>query len=229
MRGGTEILGRDCAILCLGTGANCAVFNREGEEHIFHYYLKDIHQGAGAIGSFIFQAVFDAHAGLAGETALTRLLLQETGYFSVNELFMMITTGRTENEEPWHYPLYQEYCPLLFRAIAEGDKVAADYLDWLCEGLVEYLVVGVKKLSVGERELDVVLSGGVPKGGGIMGERLCYYLGRRLPNARFVEARLEPVVGALLLGYDKLYPAGVPGDVVRTMEECCAARGLFRK
>jgi N-acetylglucosamine kinase-like BadF-type ATPase len=229
LRGGTEMLGKDCAVLCLGTGANCAVFNQDGEMHTYHYYFKSIHQGAAAIGNFIFQAVIDAHAGLAEETALTRILLKETGYSSVDELLMMLTTGRTEEEKPWYYPVYQEYCPLLFRAIAEGDKVSIEYLDWLCGELVEYIVVGVKKLSIGERGFDVVLSGGVSKGGDIMGERLRCHLDRRLPNARFVEARLEPVVGALLLGYDKLYPNGVPEDVMKTLDKCCGERGLFRK
>jgi N-acetylglucosamine kinase-like BadF-type ATPase len=229
LRGGTEMLGRDCAILCLGTGANCAVFNRDGEMHTYHYYMKDIHQGAGAIGNFIFQAVLDAQSGLGKETALTRILLQETGYSSVDELHMMLTTGRSEEEKPWYYPVFQDYCPLLFRAIDEGDKISTDYLDWLCGELVEYIVIGVNRLSIGERSLDVVLSGGVPKGGNIMGERLSYHLNKRLPNARFVEARLEPVVGALLLGYDKLYPNGVPEDVMQTLEKCCRERGLFRK
>jgi len=228
MRGGTETFGRDCAILCLGSGANCAVFNRDGEAHIYHYYMKGIHQGAHAIGEFIFQAVFDARSGLGEETALTRLLLRETGYSSVDELFKMITTGRTEEEKPWRYPVYKDYGPLLFHAINEGDKVSMAYLDWLCEELVKYIVIGVKKLSIGERGFDVVLSGGVSKGGNIMGERLGYYLNKRLPNARFVEARLEPVVGAMLLEYDKLYPTGVPENVMRTLEECCAARKLIR-
>jgi len=29
LRGGIEIKNRDCAVLCIGTGANCAVMNRE--------------------------------------------------------------------------------------------------------------------------------------------------------------------------------------------------------
>ena len=227
LRGGTEILGRDCAVLCLGSGANCAVFNREGQMHTYHYYMKDIHQGAYAIGRFIFQAVFDAKAGLGEETALTRILLDETGYSGVDELHMVITTGKTEGEKP-QYPVYKDYGPLLFRAIEVGDKVASEYLDWLCEGLVSYVDIGADILSVGGRNLTVVLSGGVPKGGDIMYERLEFFLKRRLPNAELVAARFEPVVGAILLGYDKLYPSGVPDDVMASLEKGCADRGLFR-
>ena len=171
LRGGTEMLGRDCAVLCLGTGANCAIFNREGQMHTYHYYMKQIHQGAGAIGRFIFQAVFDAEAGLGEKTALTGLLLEESGYSSVDELFMHITTGRTEDEGPLQLE-HKDYCPLLFRAIEQGDKLATDYLNWLCKELVAYVAIGVEKLSIDDRALNVVLSGGVPKGGNIMYERL---------------------------------------------------------
>jgi N-acetylglucosamine kinase-like BadF-type ATPase len=228
LRGGTEMQGRDCAVLCLGSGANCAVFNREGKMHTFHYYLKDEHQGASAIGKFIFQTVIDSNAGLCEETILTRLLLEETGYSSVDELFMVITTGRTELEKP-QYPEYKDYAPLLFRALEKEDKAACDYLNRFCEELVVYVTIGVKALSIGEREINVVLSGGVPKGGDIMRERLHYYLKRSLPNACLIDARLEPVVGAMLLGYDKLYPHGIPEDVYETLEKSCTQRNLFRE
>jgi N-acetylglucosamine kinase-like BadF-type ATPase len=229
MRGGTETHKRDCAVLCLGSGANCAVFNREGGQHLYHWYMKGIHQGASAIGSFIFQAVFDAQADLGRKTALTPILLEKTGYKDVDELFMAMTTGRTEEEKPTFYPVYKEYSPLLFKAISKGDAVATEYLDWLCGELVEYIVIGVRKLNIGERPFNVVLSGGVSKGGDIMGERLDFYLNKRLPNARFVDAKFEPVVGAMLLGFDRVYPDGVPNDVLKTLDKCCAERNLYRK
>ena len=228
LRGGTEMLGRDCAVLCLGSGANCAIFDREGRMHTYHYYIKDEHQGASAIGNFIFQTVIDSEAGLCDETVLTRLLLDETGYSSVDELFMMLTTGRTETEKPV-YPEYKDYAPLLFRAIEMDDKAAYNYLNWLCEELVVYVAIGVKKLSIGNRELNVVLSGGVPKGGDILRQRLHYYLKQSLPNAHLIDARLEPVVGAMLLGYDRVYTHGVPKDVTDTLERSCALRNLYRE
>ena len=228
MRGGTEMLNRDCAVLCLGTGANCAVYNQNGDWTVFHYYMKGIHQGAGAIGRFIFQAVFDAECGLGEPTVLTRLLLEEMGYSTVEEMHMVITTGRTEDEKP-NYPLYQSYAPLLFKAIDEKDKIAVDYLDWLVKEIVQYVVIGVNKVGIGDRKLNVVLSGGVPKGGDIMRERLQHYLKESLPNSTCVEARLEPVVGAMLLAYDKIYPNDVPEDVMKNLEKHAAERNLIRK
>jgi N-acetylglucosamine kinase-like BadF-type ATPase len=228
LRGGTEMPGRDCAILCLGSGANCAVFNRDGQMHTYHYYMKGIHQGAHAIGLFIFQAVFDAEAGLGADTALKNILLEETGYETVDELHMAITTGRTEDDKP-QYPTYKDYAPLLFRAIGQGDAVACDYLDWLCAELVNYVVIGVNKLNIGKRGLTLVLSGGVPKGGDIMRERLEYFTMKKLPDAQVVEAKLEPVVGALLLQYDMIYPNGIPGDVLANLHKHCDKRGLYRK
>ena len=228
LRGGTKIQGCDCAVLCLGSGANCAVFNRDGKMHTYHYYLKGEHQGAHAIGSFVFQAVFDAKAGIGKQTMLTELLLNETGQLNVDDLHMEITTGRSENEQP-RYPVYKDYAPLLFRAIDLDDEVAMVYLDWLCKDLVNYIVIGVKELAIGERELNVVLSGGVPKSGDIMSRCLLTHLQQALPNAQLIDAKFEPVVGALLLGYDNLYIRGIPKKVSDTLEINCAEHKLYRK
>ena len=227
LRGGTEILGKDCAVLCLGSGANCAVINREGKEYIYAYYLKDIHQGASAIGSFIFQTVYDAECGLAPATVLTKLLLEKTGYRSVDELFMSITTGRTETEKPW-VPVYKDYSPLLFQAIEMGDNTSREYLEWFCAELARYVIIGARKLGMRDREISMVLSGGVPKSGSVMGELLQKRLEEDLPGIKCLDARFEPVVGALLLEYDRLYPGGIPDDVMRQTEQCCADRNLFR-
>jgi N-acetylglucosamine kinase-like BadF-type ATPase len=227
LRGGTEIKGRDCAVICLGTGANCAVMNRKGEEYIYAYYLKDIHQGAGAIGKFVFQAVYDAEAGIGEKTLLTSLLLEKTGYQSVNELYMSVTTGFTETDTPWK-PSYKEYSPLLFQAIKMGDPVAGQYIEWFCRELAHYVIVAAGKLEMKDREIAMVLSGGVPKSGSIMLELLQKRLKEHLPGIICLNARFEPVIGALLLEYDRLYPEGIPGDVMRKIDHCATDRHLFR-
>jgi len=228
LRGGTQIRNHDCAIICLGSGANCAVFNREGKMHTFHYYMKDVHQGADAIGRFIYQAVLDAEAKLGEPTILTEILLEETGHRSVDDLFIEITTGYGEEEQPV-YPVYKDHAALLFRAIERNDSVAYNYLDWLCKELIRYVVIGVEELSIGGRELTVVLSGGVPKSGDIMRERLLYHLQQALPNASLISAKLEPVAGAMLLGLDKIYPQGIPSGINDVFEQNCIQRKLLRE
>lgn len=227
LRGGTEMLGRDCAVICLGTGANCAAYNREGEDYQYAYYLKDAHQGGGAIGRFIVEAVVDASVGLAPKTALTGLLLEETGFDSVEEFYKLVTTGRTEEEGPKR-PEYKEFAPLLFEAIRMGDRVAAEYADRFCRALAQYVIVAARQLGMQERPICVVISGGVCKGDSVISELVEKHLQAALPGAYCVDARLEPVVGALLLEYDKIYPQGVPQDVMARLEAACAARGLFR-
>ena len=227
LRGGTEIRGRDSAVICLGTGTNCAAINREGEEYIYAFYLKDIHQGASAIGKFVFDAVFDAESGFGEKTLLTKLLLDETGYSSVDELHMVYTTGRTETELPLK-PVYKEYSFLLFRAIEMGDSVAKEFLEWFCKGLARYVINAARRLKMKDREITVVLSGGVPKSGAIMGEILKKYLTEGLNELIFINARFEPVVGALLLEYDRLYSGGIPEDVMKRLENCCMERNLVR-
>ena len=226
LRGGTEIKGHDCAVIFLGTGANCAVMNREGKEYIYAYYLKDIHQGAGAIGKFIFQVVYDAESGLGPETILTKLLLEKTGYQSVDELYMVVTTGRTETEKPW-VPVYKDFSPLLFQAINLGDSVATDYLEWFCRELAQYVIIAAHKPNMQNRKITMVLSGGVPKSGSLMVDLLQSRLKEELPGINCVHARFEPVVGALLLEYDRLYPSGIPEEVMRHIERSCTERNLI--
>jgi N-acetylglucosamine kinase-like BadF-type ATPase len=227
LRGGTEIRGKDCAVICLGTGANCAVVNRDGKEYIYAYYLKNIHQGAGAIGRFVFQAVYDAEVGLGEKTVLTGLLLEKTGYRSVDELYMSVTTGCTETDVPWT-PSYKEYSPLLFQAVNMGDAVAKMYIEWFCRELARYVIVAAEKLGMKDREITMVLSGGVPKSGSIMVELLQKNLKQDLPGINCLNARFEPVIGALLLGYDKFYSGKIPPDLMREIERCSAERNLFR-
>lgn len=227
LRGGTELLGRDCAVICLGTGCNIAVSNRDGDAFIYGYYIKERHQGASAIGSLLFETVFDAEVGLVSETALTRLLLDATGYSNAEELHMAVTAGRTDKEPRWE-PVYKDYCPLLFDAVHLGDSVAVALLERYCEELAHYVAVAAKRLFMVDRSFDVVLSGGVSKGGSAMRDCLEQHLTRLLPGARCVEARFEPVVGALLLEYDRLYPDGIPVQVMATLEKDCRQLGLTR-
>jgi N-acetylglucosamine kinase-like BadF-type ATPase len=228
LRGGTEISNRDCAVICLGTGANCALNNRSNRQYIYHYYMKKEHQGAYAIGNFVFQSVFDAEAGLGPKTVLTELLLEEAGYSNVDEMFMHITTGRTENEPKWE-PVYQAYSPLFFQAVHKGDTVALEYLDNLCRELARYIETGAKRLDMDPKGFPVVLSGGVPKGGAIMRERLEHHLRTFFLDVECIEARLEPVAGALLLGYDRIYTDGIPKDVQTIFEQNCLTHRLIRE
>ena len=141
---------------------------------------------------------------------------------------MSVTTGRTENELPWT-PVYQEYCPLLFEAINEGDKVAARFLQWLCGALAGYVITGAKKLNMQDREITMVVSGGVAKSGAILGEFLQQRLKEDLSGIKCVDARFEPVVGALLIEYDRLYPEGIPKEVTSCIEQSCTKKKLFRE
>ncbi|MDR1531319.1 MAG: hypothetical protein LBS62_03900 [Clostridiales bacterium] len=227
LRGGTERLGRDCAVICLGTGANCAVCNRDGQNYEYAYYMKDIHQGGEAIGRFVLEAVVDASVGLAPETALTQLLLNAVGFSTVEEFYMLCTTGRRENELP-ERPVYKNFCPLLFEAIRMGDAVSLRYIDEFCAALANYVIVAAKRLDIFDRPLPVIMSGSVCKGDNIIPVLVEKHLKEQLPKAYCANARFEPVVGALLLEMDRIYPEGVPRGVYAALERCCAERGLFR-
>ena len=227
LRGGTEIKNKDCAILCLGTGANCALRNREGREIIYADYLKDIHQGASAIGSFVFSAVFDSEIGLQEKTLLTGYLLEETGHSSVDELNMHISAGRNENEDQWE-PVYKEYSHLLFKAVRAGDALACRYIKDFCKGLASYIKLGAAKLGMQDREICLVLSGGVFKSGSLMADLIYENLKQDLKGIECVHAHFEPVVGALLLEYDRIFPGKIPEKIMLKLEASCEEKKLLR-
>jgi len=227
LRGGTEMIGRDCAVICLGSGANCAIYNKDGQSYEYAYYLKKIHQGGEAIGRFIVDAVVDASVGIAPETELTRLLLDYTGFSTVEELYMLTTTGRSEDELP-NPPVYKDLCPLIFEAIRLGDAVSLEYIDQFCAALANYVIVASKKLNIVDRPLPVVISGGVCKGDNIIQELIEKHLQEKIAGAYCVNARFEPVIGALLMELDRIYPQGIPESVMKTLEHSCTERNLFR-
>ena len=155
-------------------------------------------------------------------------LLEKTGYRSVDELYTSLTTGRTETEKPWT-PSYKDYNFLLFDAIKMGDQVAKEYLEWFCRELARYVIVAARRLKMEKRDIAMVLSGSVPKSGSLMSELLQQRLKEDLPGIKCLNARFEPVAGALLLEYDRLYPGGIPEEVMRRFEQSCAERSLFRQ
>ena len=68
LRGGTDA--ENSAIICAGSGLNCAV--KAGNRQIqYGFYIPDRIQGGMALGNATLQSVFDAEAGIAEKTSLT--------------------------------------------------------------------------------------------------------------------------------------------------------------
>ncbi|MDR1061526.1 MAG: hypothetical protein LBL83_10055 [Clostridiales bacterium] len=217
MRGGADR--GDRAVLCLGTGMNCAVRSAAGDEYIFGYFVAPADQGGSALGSRAWGCVLDACNGLGEKTALTELVLQKygkSGKSDFAELYSEITAGALG------FKVY-DLCPLLMRAAKARDGVAAHILRTSGERMIRYVEEGAKKLGLAGAPIALVLAGGVFKGdGAVFFETLERIAAERELNIVCVRPRCEPVAGAALLLLDEL--AGPERAEALSRFDSCAAR-----
>lgn len=198
MRGGTS--GGNQAVLCAGTGMNCAMRAADGREHIYGYFVNAPDQGGGAIGTKAWQSILDAHTGLGPQTVLTQLLLEQHGETDLVELYKKFTSGQVPFR---NYSL----SPLVMRGAKMGDAVSREIVETAAGRMVRYMELAAKKLQLEDEQVTLVLTGGVFKGNG---DALFEAIERCIAQKglRFVctAAHYEPVAGAALLLLDEAEP-----------------------
>lgn len=155
MRAGTNAADR--AVLCAGSGLNCAVRRRDGETYVYGYYIESAYQGGGALGRSALRAVFDAYAGLTSETALTERTQKSLGLESIDDMMKAYLAGRIT---PQHL---HALALILMQTASEGDAVANRILHRFGYQWAEYVGKAIAKLAMKERPVEVVLSGSIFK------------------------------------------------------------------
>ena len=154
--------------------------------------------GAGAVGLAAVAAAARSEDGRGPTTTLERLVPEHFGCETPVELAREVHAERV----PWLR--LGELAPLVFEA-AETDDVAAEIVDRQAAEIVAFVRAAVKRLGLADREVEVVLGGGVLQAGNA---RL---LGGIETGLREVGPRLvvhvaasRPIVGSVLLGLDRL-------------------------
>jgi N-acetylglucosamine kinase-like BadF-type ATPase len=212
------------AVLCAGSGLNCAIRSPEGEEFVFGYYIDDEDQGGTALGRRILRAVFDGYSGVGEDTALTARVLEYFNIADVNSLLESLINDRIPNLS------FKELVPLAFEVATHGDLVTLALLRKFGEDMAKYVVAGLKRFNLLKQRLDLVLSGGVFKSKvPILQESVTTLVHQFAPKVNVVEARYEPVVGAVLLALDHCYSLELPSEVVSNIDLGCKKWGLLRK
>lgn len=184
------------AVLCAGTGLNAAVISPGGASYIYGYYINGDDNGGTALGRLSLRAVFGAEAGIAPPTLLTAGLLNHFGLATVDELMMRYVSGQLGPTST--------LVPVLVEAVRAGDVVARRIAADFGERMARYVTAGLRRFDMMDLAQDIVLSGGVFKADlpGLR-EALTAAVRRDVPGARMIEARYEPVVGALLLALEE--------------------------
>jgi N-acetylglucosamine kinase-like BadF-type ATPase len=202
LRGGTEQ--PYGAILVAGSGANCAVRAPDGCEFIYHYYHDNDLQGGSALGQAALNAIYRAETGRPPQTSLRERVLCLFGLPDVDALMRNLVEGGIPGER------IPEIAPLVFEEAENQDRAAREILTHFGEGCAELLTNGLSRLGMTTLEVEIVLSGGIFKAkSNLLREILTREVRKHVPQARFVEARYEPCVGATLLALEK---AGVRLD-----------------
>jgi N-acetylglucosamine kinase-like BadF-type ATPase len=165
--------------------------------------------GGRGIGTAALGAAVRARDGRGPRTLFERLVPEHFG------LKTPLAVTRALYEERIDETRLTELSPVVFRAAAQGDTVARGILTRLSTELVAMAGALIRRLGMTRLDPEVVLAGGV-----FHAEDPVFYAeieaGIRAvaPRARIVRLTAPPVLGAALLGLDRLSPGGAtPPDV----------------
>jgi N-acetylglucosamine kinase-like BadF-type ATPase len=185
------------AVICAGSGLNCAIQKDGKEEFVYGFYIDDEFQGGYGLGSACLKAVFDSAIGLEEETVLTGMLIEFFKVKSVHELLHMKVTGKIKHDEYLYLPI------LLEQAAIDNDTVAVSVWERFGRQFGRYIAVGLKRFALLDTEVDVVLSGSIFKcKSPVLKKSVEDEIQKCAPKATIIDAEYEPVVGAYLLGLD---------------------------
>jgi N-acetylglucosamine kinase-like BadF-type ATPase len=186
-----------------GTGCNCWGWDRT-RQRIGQVTGNGAAMGEGAGGSELVaravQAVAHAWTRRGPPTQLTEAFMQHTGTRSANDLVEGLTMGRI-----W---LDASLAPLVFEVAAQGDPVAQGVIRWAGQELGELANAVIRQLEFQTLEFDVVLVGSMFNAGPALIEPMRATIYALAPGARLVRLGGPPVVGAVLLGWNR--PASRP-------------------
>jgi len=192
------------AIICVGSGTNCAVRSPSGEEFVYGYYVEDEIMGATAIGQAALTLAYQSAMGRIGFTALTERLLEHFSARTVDELLRIDILEELRNEEK------KSLAPLMFECAYDGDLIAAEYIKDYGIKTAGLVNARAKIFGMEMLDFDMVLSGSVFKGpGSLLSDAIRMEIHTVCPKAKIIPARYEPVVGAVICA---LEASGHKGD-----------------
>ena len=208
------------AVLICGTGGNCGVRAPDGREYVYGYFHDQDLQGGGALTTRVLWAVFRSATGREAETQLVGWLLKLAGLPTIEALCQAYFDNRLT--------CFAAVPPLLFETAWEGDAVSRKVIAEFAEGCAGLLIAALKRFEMGRLEFDIVFSGSVFKGRGhLLAAAIEERVRLHAPWAHYVNARYEPVVGAVLLGLEHL---GITIDerIAANIESSARRRQLLR-
>jgi N-acetylglucosamine kinase-like BadF-type ATPase len=155
--------------------------------------------GGRGVGEAALAAAVRGRDGRGAHTLLEGIIPAHFGFGRPLSLTWALYHGRIAEER------LRELSPLVFAAAMDGDAVARTIVDRLADELAIMALATLRRLRLVRADVDVVLAGGVIKTNDeAFFERIEERIHERAPLARVRRLTQPPVVGAALLGLDRL-------------------------
>jgi N-acetylglucosamine kinase-like BadF-type ATPase len=203
----------------VGAGINCVGVAPDGREVRFPALgeLSGDWGGGRDVGMAAVGAALRGEDGRGPATSLTRLVPAHFGLPSALAVVEALFCGRVEQGR------VLELVGLVFAQAEAGDPVAAGLVDRQVAEVVAMAGAVVRRLGLAGLDVEVVCGGGLFAGDAAgFFARVGAEVRRLAPAARLTRLTAPPVVGAALLGLDRLGAA--PGAAERLRATLTAAR-----
>jgi N-acetylglucosamine kinase-like BadF-type ATPase len=202
---------RGVAVVC-GAGINCVGMRPDGRTARFPAIGRisgDWGGGWGLAEEALWYAA-RAEDGRGEPTALARTL---PAYFGLPTMYALIEALHLEHVE---HERRHELAPVLFATAADGDAVARSLVTRLAQEVTVMATVALTRLDLLAEETPVLLGGSVLTAGHpLLDDTIRDLLSARAPEARPRVVTASPVLGAALLGLDRLGAGAEAGERAR--------------
>ncbi|MEV6054388.1 BadF/BadG/BcrA/BcrD ATPase family protein [Streptomyces sp. NPDC052107] len=191
---------RGVAVVC-GAGINCVGMRPDGRTARFPAIGRISGDWGGGWGLAEEALWFAARAedGRGEPTALARTL---PGHFGLPTMYALIEALHLEHVG---HDRRHELTPVLFATAAEGDAPARSIVARLAEEVAVMATVALTRLDLLDEETPVLLGGSVLTAGhDLLDDGIRDLLAARAPKADVRVVTASPVLGAALLGLDRL-------------------------
>jgi N-acetylglucosamine kinase-like BadF-type ATPase len=146
-------------------------------------------------------SVWRAREGIIPPTRLTDLFLERSGCADVDSFFHAVYTGTLPTA------ILHPMAQLVFQAGLEGDPTACDILRAGGEYLGQMLNAVARKLSMTNEAFGISMAGSVfSEGAPVLAKAMKSTVLAVCPSVHFHQPMWAPIVGALLLGFEKDEP-----------------------
>ncbi len=189
-------------VVC-GYGTNCAAMAPDGRILRFPAVgtiSGDWGGGADVGGEALWHAI-RAEDGRGERTSLRELIPRHFGLRRPRQIVEAVHLGRLSEDR------LVELAPLVFRAATDGDAVARRIVDRQADEIVTMAGTAIRRLRMRKLDVDVVLGGGIFRNRDEpFFERIHKGVRAIAPLARVEVLSEPPVIGAALIGLDRLNP-----------------------